>query len=295
MAPLKLRIIGSGKAADKQRVALETLPRRFEVVPSIYKGDVDITSVCTPHFRHFNDVLDAVHDSHVIVEKPMCHSLWHADRLLEAVMMYSHLIFPVFQYRYTNHSTFEDAIIMEFPRDAKYWQTGWRSDWMTGLGGVMAMHGIHGLDLIVNRYGMPSAIQAKLWGPSNIPVETRGLIAMQWQNGSICTLGAAADPDVAKNEEKCPWSLGDSAAGYIHFFERVFLNLYPAETEPPPPVCQFHDGRNAVELLTAIYKSYVLDQWVNLPIRETDPWFRGWAREAQAWYNTPELQSLASH
>jgi len=294
MKPLKVRILGSGKAAQKQRMAFGQLPRRFEVVESIYTGPVDITSICTPHFRHFCDVFDAIEHSHVMVEKPMCQSLWHADRLQEAMMTYGHHIFPVFQYRYAEHSPFEDAVVIEFQRDQSYWKTGWRNNWEEGLGGAVTHHGLHGLDIIVERFGMPNALNAQLWGPKDVAVETRAIIAMQWPSGSICTLGVAADAAVGQNEDPCSWRLGDTMMGYRGLFERIYLTLCPG-AEPPPPVPLFHDGRNSVELLTAIYKSHAYGHWVTLPVRSKDPLYRGWVPTAKAWYGTPEPLSQASH
>lgn len=209
-------------------------------------------------------------------------------------MMYGHRIFPVFQYRYADHSPFEDAVIIEYQRDLEYWKTGWRNNWDEGLGGCMTHHGIHGLDLIVEKYGLPTALQAKLWGPSSIKVETRALVAMQWANGSMCTIGCAADQNVGLNDEQSAWTLGDPMKGYHHLFERIWLNLCPGD-EPLPPVPQFHDGRASVEMLTAVYKSNALDAWVTLPVRPTDPFYKGWVPTAKAWYGTPEPLSLACH
>lgn len=286
--------MGSGKAAEKQTQAFGQLPRRFEVVPD--GMNAEITSICTPHFRHFDDIMCALNYGHVIAEKPMCASLWECDRLEDRQIETGHHIFPVFNHRYADHSPFEDSIVIEVKRTGDYWTRGWRSRWEESLGGTVAMHGVHGLDLIVEKYGMPTALQGKIWGSPKIKVETRAVIAMQWASGHMCTLGVAADGEVGLNDEACYWSLGDPLDGYRRLFERIWLNLNPVRGgEVPPPVPSLQDGRNSVELLTAVYKSFLIDQWVPVPVPSDDFLYSGWAEQCSKWYGQPEPPSLACH
>lgn len=285
--------MGSGKAAAKQKTAFEQLPRRYEVVEH---GNADITSICTPHFRHFDDVMVALEHGHVFVEKPMCGSIEQSALIDDKATGLSRQVFQMFQYRYADHSPFEDNLVIEMRRDPPYWQRGWRSRWDEALGGAVVMHATHGLDLIVERYGMPAALQARLWGPSDIKVETRGIVAMQWTNGFMCTLGVAADGDVGREEDPCGWTLGNSDLGYVRLFERIWYNLNPvAGGEPIPYAPGIQDGRNSVELLTAIYKSFLYDRWVQLPILEADQFYLGWTQLMKAWYGQPPPQSLTCH
>lgn len=292
MAPLRVRIMGSGNAAQKQEQAFRQLPRHYEVVPD--GMNADITSICTPNFRHFDDILCSLRHGHVFIEKPMCASLLECDRIQEAIGLHWHSVFPICQYRYADHSEFVDTIVIEYKRPQTYWTRGWRSSFKGALGGTVAMHGIHGLDLLVDRYSMPTAVQCKLWGIGSIPVETRALVALQWANGSICTLGVAADHEVGSIEQPCNWSLGDPVLGYRNQFERTYENLFPTG-QTPPPCPNFYDGRNMIELLTACYKSFLFDQWVTLPTAPSDEFYSGWVEQMEAWFRQPEPVSLSSH
>ena len=287
--------MGSGKAATKQTTAFNQLPRRYEVVPD--GMNADLTSICTPHHRHYEDIMCALNYGHVIAEKPMCGSLWECDRIEEKQIETGHIVFPVFNYRYADHSPFEDSVVIEVKRTGDYWTRGWRGRWRESFGGAIAMHGVHGLDLIVERYGMPTAVQGKIWGPSNIKVETRAIIALQWETGNMVTLGVAADADVGLNEDPCFWTLGDPIQGYRHLFERIWLNMnrLPSSPDLPPVVPTLQDGRNSVALLTAIYKSFLFDAWVPTLVRPDDFLYSGWAEQCSKWYGQPEPQSLACH
>ena len=253
----------------------------------------DIVSICTPNHAHFTQAYIACQFAHVIIEKPMCGSLWECDALQDVAEKSGHRIFPVFQYRYADHSYFDDAIIIELPRDPKYWK-GWRGDWETSLGGSLALHGIHALDLFVERYGRPTAVTGRLFGDPKVAVETRGLVALQYRNGRTCTLGFAADSEVGSTDDtdECPWHLGDPIMGYRNLFERISLSLAGDDLTGVPT---FQDGRTSIELLTAIYKSHIIGQWVTLPILPSDQFYQGWSEVAKQWYARPEPQSVFFH
>lgn len=296
MAPLKVRILGSGKAAEKQRAAFAQLPRRYEVVPD--GRNSDITSICTPHFKHYEQVMNALEYGHVFVEKPMAASLWQCDMIMMKERDTGNYVFPVFQYRYSDHSPIDDSVVLELKRDRDYWERGWRSRWDESLGGTVVMHGSHALDLIVEKYGMPHAVNANIWGAPRLKVETRAIIAMQWPTGEICTVGIAADADAGLNEEPSIWQLGDSHTGYIRFFESVWYALNPVSdaADPPPVVPLSQDGRNQVELLTGIYRSFLYGRWTPLPASPgTELYDHGWVELMKAWYGQPEPLSQSCH
>jgi hypothetical protein len=285
--------MGSGKAAEKQTKAFEQLPRRYEVVPDGMNADV--TSITTPHFRHFEDAMTALEYGPVILEKPICGSLHQCDRLAEQELATGNKVYPVFNYRYTDNSPFEDSIVIELVRDRLYWTRGWRSRWETALGGAVTMHGIHVLDLVVARHGMPAAVQGKLWGLANVDVETRGIIAMQWAGGEMITIGIAVDAEVAAIDDPCHWTLGDPLRGYVNLFERIWLNINPVGAEPPPTCPTLIDGRNSIELLTAVYKSFLYDRWVGVPTSEECQLYDGWSDECSRWYGVGDMLTTSAH
>ncbi len=255
-------------------------------------GKPDITSIATPNYMHFQQAMDALKKSHVIIEKPMCGSLVEADQLQVQAEKTGNQIFPVFQYRYADHTYFEDAIVIELARDRQYWK-GWRGNWETALGGSLTLHGIHALDLFVARYGMPHAVNGRLFGAPSVTVETRGLVALQWRDGRVGTLGFAADSEVGHvaGVSMCPWHLGDPLMGYRNLFERISLNLIGTDHHVEVP--QFDDGRRSIELLTAIYKSHLIGNWISLPVPSSDQFYNGWSNHVQGWYGSPEPPSLS--
>ena len=296
--PLKVKILGSGNAANKQSEAFRSLNQGSHHTYSIILDDEppDLVSICTPNHMHFQQAMEWLEVAHVIIEKPMCASLLQCDKLYARAVQFDHKIFPIFQYRYSNHSDFDNAIIIELVRDRKYWK-GWRGAWETSLGGSLVLHGIHALDLFSWRYGLPQSVNARLFGDPSVAVETRGLVAMQWRNGRVGTLGFAADSEVGPQsgfEGVTPWNLGDPIQGYANLFHRISRNLsgYPIQDDDVP---SFADGKNSIELLTAIYKSSLIDNWIMLPILSSDEFYSGWTQQSQAWYGQPEPQSLACH
>ena len=289
---LKVKILGSGNAATKQAEAFRSLPNMFSIVT---RGTPDLVSICTPNYMHYGGAFEALQHSHVIIEKPMCGSLQEADELQARAERFEHHIFPVFQYRYSDHSPFEDAIIIELARDKKYWK-GWRGAWDTSLGGSLALHAIHALDLFSSRYGAPQSVNGRLFGDPSISVETRGLVALQWRDGRVGTLGFAADSEVGSEGGfgATPWHLGDPIQGYINLFERIGLKLTGTKSQRVE-LPTFEDGRFSIEMLTAIYKSNLTGDWIMLPILSSDQFYQGWTQLSQGWYGQPEPQSLVFH
>ena len=78
---LNVKIIGRGKAAARQETIFASLPG-WKVVDRY--SEADVISVANVHADHGFQVMSALEmRKHVIVEKPMCSSIYEADQIMD--------------------------------------------------------------------------------------------------------------------------------------------------------------------------------------------------------------------
>ncbi len=124
----------------------------------------DVAHVCTPHHQHVPVVLDLLDAGvHVLVEKPLAHTLVEAERLVEAAECTDTRIGVCFQNRYnaTSQAARElldsgelgnvlgaTATVMWTRTPDYYRRKPWRGKWETAGGGLLINQAIHTLDLV---------------------------------------------------------------------------------------------------------------------------------------------------
>ena len=125
----------------------------------------DVVHVCTPHHRHAQVAIDCLAEGvHVLVEKPVAHTLAEADRLLAAAREHPHLKIGVcLQNRYNlavraAHSLLASGELgalrggsatVLWHRDPGYYRARpWRGQAGDSGGGVLINQAIHTLDLM---------------------------------------------------------------------------------------------------------------------------------------------------
>lgn len=288
-------------------------------------ADVDVVAVCTPpafHREHVEAALRAGKD--VIAEKPLVGSIRQVDELAAVAEETGRHVMPVFQYRFGNGLQRLKALVdagvagrpyvtnidLAWTRGADYYAVPWRGRWETELGGVIATHAVHLLDMAVHVLGRPVAVSARVSTLVNdIETEDCAAVVLRWADGSLATLSATLGSTVELSRHRFtfanvtaesgtdpylssfdPWAF-TAAAGHEEAVGAV-LEAYEPQTEDyigqfdryadarrdggPLPVT-LADARTMLELVTAIYASSRSGSEVALPLADGDPMLDGWA------------------
>ncbi|MGN7250808.1 MULTISPECIES: Gfo/Idh/MocA family protein [unclassified Arthrobacter] len=124
----------------------------------------DVVHICTPHDRHASVAADCLERGvHVIVEKPLAHTLAEGRRLVEVAAAGRAKIAVCFQNRYNATSQAMHSLLsagglgrvlgasatVMWQRTAEYYRDRpWRGSWAGGGGGLMMNQAIHTVDLL---------------------------------------------------------------------------------------------------------------------------------------------------
>jgi UDP-N-acetyl-2-amino-2-deoxyglucuronate dehydrogenase len=165
---VRVVVIGHGDVSIVHLAAIERLGAELAgVATHDYREllDVhrpDVVHICTPHDQHVPIAIDALERGiHVLLEKPVAHTVAEADRLVAAAKDHPRLKVGVcLQNRYNATSVaardfLRDAEIsggsatVLWHRDASYYRTRpWRGEKARSGGGVLINQAIHTLDLL---------------------------------------------------------------------------------------------------------------------------------------------------
>nr|WP_201468867.1 Gfo/Idh/MocA family oxidoreductase [Microbacterium hydrocarbonoxydans] len=196
-------------------------------------------------------------------------------------------------------------------RGLPYYDLWWRGTWEKEGGGCTLNHAIHHIDLLLWLLGSPGEVTAMLANAQhdNAEVEDLSVAILRYDRGlaqltssvvnhgqeqAIVIQGAAARVSqpfsvVAERSriDGFPEEGGDAEA--VSRIERLVAARTPlvhlghegqigdvlgAIREGRPPIADGHDGRNAVEVVTAIYEAGFERRFVPLPITASDPYYR---------------------
>ncbi|MCP1428933.1 putative dehydrogenase [Microbacterium foliorum] len=196
-------------------------------------------------------------------------------------------------------------------RGLPYYDLWWRGTWEKEGGGCTLNHAIHHIDLLLWLLGSPTEITAMLANAQheNAEVEDLSVALFRYDRGlaqltssvvhhgqeqAIVIQGAHArvsqpfsvvaersrpdgfpepggDPDVVARIE----ALVAARTPLTHLgHEGQIGDLLAAVREGCAPVSTGQDGRNAVEVVTAIYRAGFERGFVSLPIAASDPYYR---------------------
>lgn len=194
-------------------------------------------------------------------------------------------------------------------RGHSYYDLWWRGTWEKEGGGCTLNHAIHHIDMMLWMMGMPEQVQAVMSNTAhdNAEVEDLSIALLKYKSGA---LGQLTSSVVHHGEEQqmvfqgmnarisAPWKVYASIAKSNGFPERnekleqeidayykslpeqKYVDHVPliddilraAETGEKPLVTG-EDGRNAVELIAAIYKASVTGKPVDLPLAKHDAFY----------------------
>ncbi len=289
------------------------------------RDDLAIIDLCTPPALHFSQIKAALAAGvHVVCEKPLVGSLQELDELKRAAQQANRVIMPIFQYRFGHGlqklkylqaqgltgQTYLSTVETAWRRRPEYYAVPWRGKWKTELGGTMASHAIHTLDMLTYIVGPVKEIFAFTTTRVNpVEVEDCVSISMQMADGSLASLSATTGSTVQISRHRfCfsnltaesnlrpytnsgdPWSFtGDTdelttqieqaLAGFVPLPESLtgqFYRFYRALLQGEPLPVSLDDARAALELLTAIYYSAYTNRCVSLPLEDDHPFYGGW-------------------
>ena len=256
------------------------------------REDVHVVWVMTPSGLHADIALPALEaGKHVIVTKPMEVTLERADKMIEAAERNNKLLLVDFDMRYLkgawqirqaiNEGLFGKLILLEgrlkwFRSQEYYSRSGWRGTWRYDGGGSLANQTIHLIDQLVWLGGEVESVEAARIGifAHEIETEDLGVAIFKFRNGAIGTvLGTTTFPKDAYAVVEVHGDKGGAIMdvhGQVQWFFRDD-SVAPPEIEPPFAnsaenivaairngallVCDGHEGRKSLELLTAIYQS----------------------------------------
>lgn len=217
-------------------------------------------------------------------------------------------------------------------RGTPYYDLWWRGTWEKEGGGPTLNHAVHHIDMINwMKRELPTEVTAVLAnvGHHNSEVEDLSLATLQYRDGTMAQITSSVihhgeEQGLVLQCEKAklsaPWScyatksrpngfpeedtaleskLNDEYASlpnlpYEAHTGEIEAVLTALETDNRPPITG-QDGRNTVELITAIYKSGLTKQTVSLPIKESDDFytFEGLMRHVVRFY--PKTASVENY
>jgi predicted dehydrogenase len=197
-------------------------------------------------------------------------------------------------------------------RGFHYYDLWWRGKWETEGGGCTLNHAVHHIDMLIWMMGLPEKVTAVLSNAahSNAEVEDLSVAVLQYPGGALAQITSSV---IHHGEEQglifqcekarisAPWKVHASLAAPNAFpreerdgaLEKKLNDLaasweplaYTAHTgeigqlltaleQGGAPAISGMDGRNTVELITAIYKAGAGGAAVKLPLEKTDPFYR---------------------
>jgi predicted dehydrogenase len=214
-------------------------------------------------------------------------------------------------------------------RGMPYYDLWWRGTWEKEGGGCTLNHAIHHIDLLLWLLGSPTEITAMLANAQhdNAEVEDLSVAIFRYDRGlaqltssvvhhgeeqAIVIQGANARVSqpfsvVAEQSRRDGFPEDGGAPGVVARIEALVAGRTPlahlghegqigdllsAIRDGRPPIAGGQDGRNAVEVVTAIYKAGFERQLVSLPIAASDPYYRAGQLVAHAPHFFEKTSSL---
>jgi predicted dehydrogenase len=196
-------------------------------------------------------------------------------------------------------------------RGYHYYDLWWRGKWETEGGGCTLNHAVHHIDMLIWMMGMPEKVTAVLANAvhSNAEVEDLSVAVLRYSGGALAQITSSVIHhgeaqqlifQCEKARVSAPWQvhaslpnpggfplaehngelekqLNDLAAsrsplahsGHAGEIEQLF----EAVKTGGQPTISGHDGRNTIELITAIYKAGTTETTVTLPLAKDDPFY----------------------
>ncbi|GHU85413.1 oxidoreductase [Spirochaetia bacterium] len=196
-------------------------------------------------------------------------------------------------------------------RGLHYYDLWWRGKWETEGGGCTLNHAVHHIDMLLWMMGMPEKVTAVISNAShnNAEVEDVSVAILQYPHGALAQITSSVihhgeEQQLIFQGEKAriaaPWRVTANVAGPNAFplaehdtaLEKKlgdFVSAIPplpytghtgeienvlaALEKGTRPAIVGQDGRNTLELITAIYKSGATGTTVKLPLSKDDSFY----------------------
>ncbi|MDR3172546.1 MAG: Gfo/Idh/MocA family oxidoreductase [Treponema sp.] len=196
-------------------------------------------------------------------------------------------------------------------RGFHYYDLWWRGKWKTEGGGCTLNHTVHHIDMLIWMMGLPEKVTAVLSNAvhTNAEVEDVSVAVLRYPQGTLVQITSSVlhhgeEQQLIFQGEKArvsaPWKVHASLAGSnafplpehdtelekrLHDFVAALPPmqhtghtgeiedvLYALENGRPPAIGG-QDGRNTIELISAIYKAGATETTVSLPLCKDDPFY----------------------
>lgn len=210
------------------------------------------------------------------------------------------------------------AVNSAWSRSLPYYDLWWRGTWASEGGGCTLNHAIHHLDLTLWLLGRPKAVTAVLANAQHDNAEVEDLsvailaydralaevtssvvhhgeeqyLVVQGQKARISQPWKAIADQFAPNgfpsgsDDELVARLDALAAAHVPLAHSGHAgqigDLLDAIDTGRPPAITAQDGRDAIELVTAIYQAGIERRTVDFPLEPEDPYYRGGTLLARA-------------
>ncbi len=190
-----------------------------------------------------------------------------------------------------------------------YYDLWWRGTWEKEGGGCTLNHAVHHIDMLCWMNGLPIEMNAYLanLAHDNSEVEDFSTVIAKHENGSISQLtsslvhhgedqklifqcekarvNAPWNPYVSKAKPNGFYTKDEEGIAALHKQYNELPKLsstgHPAQVEDvvdaiidkKPFLVNAEDGRNTIEYITAVYKSWFEKKSVKLPLKKDDAWY----------------------
>ncbi|KJL48796.1 putative oxidoreductase YcjS [Microbacterium hydrocarbonoxydans] len=196
-------------------------------------------------------------------------------------------------------------------RGLPYYDLWWRGTWEKEGGGCTLNHAIHHIDLLLWLLGSPAEVTAMLANAQhdNSEVEDLSVAVFRYERGlaqltsSVVHHGEEQEIVIQGQHARVsqPWKVlaeSSDAAGFparggdaerVAAIEAIVANREPlahrghegqiedllaAIRDGRKPIADGRAGRDAIEVVTAIYKAGIEREFVSLPLSASDPYYR---------------------
>lgn len=196
-------------------------------------------------------------------------------------------------------------------RGLPYYDLWWRGTWEKEGGGCTLNHAIHHIDLLLWLLGSPTEVTAMLANAQhdNSEVEDLSVAVFRYERGlaqltsSVVHHGEEQEIVIQGQHARVsqPWKViaeSSDAAGFparggdaerVAAIEAIVANREPlahrghegqiedllaAIRDGRDPIADGRAGRDAIEVVTAIYKAGIEREFVSLPLTASDPYYR---------------------
>ncbi|MEV3939206.1 Gfo/Idh/MocA family oxidoreductase [Glycomyces sp. NPDC049804] len=196
-------------------------------------------------------------------------------------------------------------------RGLPYYDLWWRGTWEKEGGGCTLNHAIHHIDLLLWLMGSPTEITAMLANAQhdNSEVEDLSVAVFRYERGlaqlTSSVVHHGEEQEIVVQGEKArisqPWKVAAERSGgggfpepggdpetvaaveavvarheplQHHGHQGQIGDLLAAIRDGRAPIADGRDGRAAIEVVTAIYKAGIEREFVQLPLRSDDPYYR---------------------